>query len=590
MQHESQDPAEPVVNLTEERGGLDKIAVTYLRVSSSAQADKDFDSEGFSLPAQRRACAGKASALGAQVVDEFVERGESAKSMRRRTALQAMLERIKAGDVDYVIVHKVDRLARSRLDDAMIVEEIRAAGAMLVSVSENIDETPSGLLMHGIMSSIAEFYSRNLAAEVKKGTREKARRGGTPFRAPIGYLNVTEMVDGRPVRTIAVDPERAPLITHAFTMYATGSYSLAQLAEWLEDRGLRNRPTRGREPQPIGVNRLAEMLRSDYYIGVVRYSGKVSEGRHEHLTDPVTFHRVQMALDSQRQSGEKSWRHHHYLRGTVFCGTCGGRLTYTRANGHGGTYEYFVCTSRQSSGCTQPYSRVEAVELEIEQEYRKISLTSAQQERIRDAMARHVDALDDAAAPKRRKLTEKLDKLAHQERKLLRAHYDDELSTELFSEEQQRIQREVAAAAQHLEVLATDYAAVMDALDVALELSDNAYEAYCMAKPSTRRLMNQAIFEWIRIDHEDVDAVRYAEPFATLLSDDIAPVRDSAGSVNCRKRERTPTASSCRGGSNLEVMVRMRGLEPPRGCPHGDLNAARLPIPPHPHVMRRGSC
>ena len=56
--------------------------------------------------------------------------------------------------------------------------QIRAAGAQLVSATENIDETPSGLLLHGIMSSIAEFYSRNLAMEIMKGTTQKAKKGG----------------------------------------------------------------------------------------------------------------------------------------------------------------------------------------------------------------------------------------------------------------------------------------------------------------------------------------------------------------------------------------------------------------------------
>ena len=65
-----------------------------------------------------------------------------------------------------------------------------AAGAQLVSVAENIDETPSGKLMHGILASMAEYYSRNLATEVMKGSVQKAQDGGTPFLAPIGYLNV----------------------------------------------------------------------------------------------------------------------------------------------------------------------------------------------------------------------------------------------------------------------------------------------------------------------------------------------------------------------------------------------------------------
>ena len=133
-----------------------KHALVYMRVSTKEQAERDGDPEGYSIPAQREACHRKAEALGASLVEEFVDRGESARSADR-PALQDMLRFVSAHDVDYVIVHKVDRLARSRLDDVTITAALQAAGVQLVSVTENIDETPSGALLYGIMSSIAEF-------------------------------------------------------------------------------------------------------------------------------------------------------------------------------------------------------------------------------------------------------------------------------------------------------------------------------------------------------------------------------------------------------------------------------------------------
>ena len=90
----------------------------------------------------------------------------------------------------YCIINEVDRLARNRLDDAKIHAAPRDANISLVSVTENIDETPSGILMHGILASMAEFYSMNLAQEVLKGMTQKAAIGGTPTKAPLGYLDV----------------------------------------------------------------------------------------------------------------------------------------------------------------------------------------------------------------------------------------------------------------------------------------------------------------------------------------------------------------------------------------------------------------
>ncbi len=90
------------------------------------------------------------------------------------------------------------------------------------------------MLMHGIMSSIAEVYSRNLATEITKGLVQKASLGGTVCRAPLGYKNV-HLTDelGRISRTVKIDPERAHLITWAFYRYAEGDCCLSLLLEQL---------------------------------------------------------------------------------------------------------------------------------------------------------------------------------------------------------------------------------------------------------------------------------------------------------------------------------------------------------------------
>jgi len=116
-------------------------AVIYLRVSTADQAHADGASEGYSIPAQREACTSKAQDLGAVVVGEFADRGESARSAAR-PGLQQMLRLLaEHKDVDFVIVHKVDRLARNRADDVQIQIAIEKARAQLISVTESVDDT-----------------------------------------------------------------------------------------------------------------------------------------------------------------------------------------------------------------------------------------------------------------------------------------------------------------------------------------------------------------------------------------------------------------------------------------------------------------
>lgn len=245
-QHPHTDPrtasgsAPPADPLTVMAASLEpKRAVSYIRVSTRGQAERGGAEEGFSIPAQREANKRKAASLGALIVKEFVDRGESARSANR-SELQKMLRYLReTPEIDFCIVHKLDRLARNRADDVEINKAFDEAGVRLISTSENIDQTPGGMLLHGIMSSIAEFYSRNLANEAIKGMSQKARSGGTISKAPLGYRNVrTRDEQGREVRTVELDPERAPLMRLAFSEYATGRWTVRQLAEHLSGLGL----------------------------------------------------------------------------------------------------------------------------------------------------------------------------------------------------------------------------------------------------------------------------------------------------------------------------------------------------------------
>ncbi len=560
-------------------GNSEKRAVIYLRVSSAGQMNTDVDRDGFSLPAQRAACARKAGTLGAVVIEEFVERGESGKSTLRRTALTAMLERVDKGDVDFVIVHKVDRLARRRADDSVILERIRAAGAQLVSVSENIDETPSGMLTHGIMAVIAEFYSMNLAAEVLKGTTEKARRGGAPFRAPIGYRNVRETFDGREIRTIAIDEVRGPLIKEAFELYASGEYSLLELASIMEAKGLRTPKTPSRPPGVVAANRLNTILRNPFYVGIVSYRGESHPGRHEALVSEDTFEKVQEMLTAKRQSGERPSRHHHFLRGTLVCADCGGRLFYTKNRGNGGVYEYFSCAGRMNGrGCIQPHHRVEAVEVAVERYYENVELSEEKQAIILAEFERYCDARAAVDAPKLIEATSAAASLKDQEKKLLAAHYADEISKDIFSEEQERIRRERAAARRTIEELSVDDEALREVVKQAVALTDQMQLAYLLSNATEKRLFNQSFFEWIAIDNEKVSGAKLTAPFQALLSakvtagfdrtevGEVFEERRPEGAIIGGAKKETDDPLSKVVGFDFNKMVELAGLEPATSC------------------------
>ena len=586
--------------------GPGQRAAIYLRVSSQKQVEKDIDPEGLSLPSQRKHCEGEAQKQGAEVAREYIEPGVSGGSLLKRKAFKRLLADIEElKDIEVVIVWNVSRWARDERDLWVAYGILQKHGVELASASEPIDSSPTGMLVFGIMGTIAAHQRRQLSLDVKRTQKQKAEVGGTPGLAPIGYRNTTVEIDGHSVRDVKRDKERAPLVREAFDLYASGDYSLSELAAILEDRGLRFRATRRLPERPIGVNRLAEILRNPYYLGQVRHDGKVYAGRHKPLVDEATFQTVQDLLTAKRQSGERSWRNHHHLRGSLFCRQCKRRLFYVRPKGNGGTYEYFVCEGGRQGKCPEGHHRAAAVEAAIERHYGSdevIQLAETWRDRIREAVGAHIGAIAKEANKEIAEAKVEQARLTGQERKLLQAHYADQVSPGLFADEQARIRREQAAAKRRLRELSIDHERVLEALDAALTMTTDIQTAYIQAGPQERRLLNQAFFKGLDISEEEIVGYELAEPFASLQGLKRAMQAKDAGldhlGTGWKKsppRPRQPVAGRCEAGSaitpgpssraegyHVETLVRLRGVEPPRTFLHTDLKRARLPVPPQP--------
>lgn len=517
---------------------MNKTAVIYLRVSTKEQAERGGEIEGFSIPAQRDACLRKAASLGAEVVAQFVDAGESARSADR-PELQKMLRFLREQSCDFVVVHKVDRLARNRVDDVTINVAIRKAHAELVSATENIDETPSGMLLHGIMSSIAEIYSQNLANEVLKGMEQKAKTGGTPGKAPLGYLNVRVTTDdGRELRTVKVDPDRAPMITWAFKAYATGDWTLKRLATELERRGLTTRTTPRSPARPIKFNSLHKILCTPYYKGEVTYRGVRYAGRHEPIIDEATWMRVQDVLSSHAV-GEKQREHPHYLKSSVFCGICGSRLIVTMSkNRYGDVYPYFICLGRhqKTTDCTQRAVLIPVVEEGVEEEYRHRRLDPGLRDQIEAMLRDELSEAQRSAEAENSQLVPQKERLTNERSRLLQAHYAGAVPLDLLKSEQDRISRQLSEVDARLASVNAEFDQIESALHRALDYAVNGYQAYMRAMPHERRLLNQAFFTRIEVRDDDTDA-ELAEPFRALLSPEVAhAARRHAESVEMPSR------------------------------------------------------
>ncbi len=518
-----------------------KFAVSYLRVSTRGQAERGGgNDEGFSIPAQREANKRKALSMGAMIGKEFVDRGASAKSADR-PELQKMLEYVKenAERIDYVIVHKVDRLARNRGDDIDIMRVLRECGVQLVSASESIDDTPAGMLLHGIMSSIAEFYSQNLATEVKKGMGEKVKNGGTIGRAPLGYLNIRRIDDkGREERTVILDPDRAPLIKIAFEEYATGNWTIAELAEHLAACGLTTRATPKIPSTPIGLKTLSKVLVNPYYKGTVSYKGVEHDGAHEALISSEIWDTVQSVLESHL-NGERTRKHPHFLKSSVYCATCGSRLMVSNERKkNGDVYPYFVCAGRHSKrekDCRMKAVLISTIERKIEEIYDSYQLPAELREHFEIYLENIIESerkkFDDILSSLRREKT----KLEHKRQKLLEAHYSDAIPLELMKTEQKKIAKELAAIEHEISVHNVTFEATVENLHLVLDLIENCGTTYRQASNQNKRMMNQAIFSKFLITSGENTDLKVDVEFNTPYDQILEPIQNDLAQVNHAK-------------------------------------------------------
>jgi site-specific DNA recombinase len=527
----------PVSPITE-FGPNELTAVLYLRVSTPSQVSTDYDPEGISIPAQREACQRKAFQLGARIVETYVEPGKSATSMDKRPEFQKMLDRIRTKrDITYVIVYKLSRMNRNRVDDALVLASLRKYKATLISATESIDETPVGQLMHGILAAFNEYRSAEDGADIKYKMRQKAKNGGTLGKAPLGYLNVRDRFEGREIRSIAIDPERAPFITLAFELYATGNYGFQALADELTIRGLRGR--QGRYPAaPVSDSKIQKMLSDRYYLGIVTVDGAEYPGRHQPLVTPELFEKVQTVLAAHSISGERRRIHQHYLKGTPRCARChtrdiDSRLIYTEATGsRGTTYTYFKCIRRGSRDCDLPHLATHLVEDAVTAFWTTQRLPHSFITRVRVDLR---DVLNEADASRRLldgQLTHELARINRQEENLidLAANATDNsdnsrIRTRLTELQTRRrdLQARLDDSSDHLQ----QGAAVLEAQLDLLQHPDDLYRRF---NDNGKRQLNQAIFEALLIDLDpDADITitgpQYTEPVQELMTTALSPFR-----------------------------------------------------------------
>ncbi len=345
--------------------------ILYARVSTDKQAQKEL-----SIPAQLAAMRQFAKGNGWSVLEEYVDRGESARTMKRPELQKLIRFCAEKKSVDMVVVHKLDRMARNLPDYLTIKAELKKKGIRLVSMTENFEDSVTGRLLENIIASISEWYSGNLGEEIKKVALAKLQRGEWPHRPPFGYKSIR--TEDKRVEHVE-EPASASLVRQAFELFATGDCSLGQLSEAMAERGLRTSHGKLLSQQAVKT-----MLSNSFYAGMLRWNGREYKGKHAPIIASDLFFRVQRLLKERSVDREKGIRA-FLLRGIATCGSCEQKLT-AEIHPRG---SYYRCPSHiYAKRCREPYVPVKQLDDELKRLYRQLQPSRGTIELLRDEIAR----------------------------------------------------------------------------------------------------------------------------------------------------------------------------------------------------------
>ena len=305
-------------------------AVIYARYSSHSQSEQ-------SIEGQLRDNYAWARRNNVTVIGEYIDRALTATS-DRRPDFQRMIRDAAKRQFQLVIVWKLDRFARNRYDSADYKARLKRYGVRVVSVNEAIADGPEGIIMEGLLESMAEYYSANLSQNIRRGQRETLAKGRfVGGKAPYGYKHV----DGK----LIPDEKTAPIIRYVFEQYAAGVPKKEIYAE-LNARGIRNS-----NGKPLGPTSFAEALANPVYIGKYTYSGTVVPGVSTPLIDETTFEKVQRITKfNARTPGKAKSSVVHLLQGRAFCAYCGAPLVGESGRSRNGeVHYYYACADKKKS-------------------------------------------------------------------------------------------------------------------------------------------------------------------------------------------------------------------------------------------------
>ena len=453
-----------------------KTALIYRRVSTEEQSDN------FSLGTQLTACQRWCEQNGYRVGQVFTDAGKSAKSTNR-PAFLAMLKHARKhkATIDAVLVYAVSRFSRNTLDHQVVRHRLTKWNIALRSATEPIDDTSSGFMVEGMMSTFSQWDNILRSERTVTGMKASVQAGRWAWRAPIGYLNSD-------TPSLKPDPDRAPLVKHAFELAAQGR-PLVDIVDAVTRDGLTTK--RG---MPISIQTLSKLVRNPLYCGRVSapsFDVHDIEGDFEPLIPESLFARAQAALSSRAACSTRSARKSADwpLRRFAKC-KCGTSLTGSSStSGTGKAYAYYSCPR----GCVRIAKlALESLFMDLLSELQPTRETvTGMQAAIRERLSKRTED----AARRRGELKRKQHTLEARQEALVEKMLEDDADADVYSRMMAKLRTQVQQVRVDLEREQDgDTVDISGALDACAYLLSDAPGLWCTSSAAEKVALQTFFF------------------------------------------------------------------------------------------------
>lgn len=340
----------------------------YTRKSTEEGLEQEFNS----LDAQRESAEAyivSQKSEGWECIPEHYADGGFSGGNMERPALDRLLRDIEAGKVDCVVVYKVDRLSRSLLDFAKIMDTFEKYSVSFVSVTQQFNTSTSmGRLVLNVLLSFAQFEREIIGERIRDKIAAQRRKGKWAGGMPVLGYDV-DRLNCSP--KLVINADEANQVRRIFDLYLQRE-SLLSVADELEHRGWCNKTWKTKKNLPRGGKpfdkcTVYNLLINPIYIGKIKHKENLFDGEHEAIIPPETFRQVQEILQRNGRTGGAVVRNRYgaLLKGLLFCHACQRAMVHTFTGRGKRFYRYYTCTHAIKSGRKRcPSGSLPAAEIE----------------------------------------------------------------------------------------------------------------------------------------------------------------------------------------------------------------------------------